>query len=721
MAIVAPIVSTFASKGVDEAKKGFEKLGKGIGDMAKAAGAALAGIGIAAAGVAAKAAADFVGFERQMNEVFTLLPGITDDAMKDMSNSVKDFAKEFGVLPQDIVPALYQSLSAGVPPDNVFAFLETAQKAAKGGVTDLTTAVDGISSVVNAYGADVIDAAKASDLMFTAVRLGKTDFSQLSSSLFQVTPIASALGVGFEDITASLAVLTAQGVPTSVAATQMKAAMSELGKQGTKADKAFQKITGESFPDFIANGGNVYDAFMAMSGGAEDAGISVLDMFGSIEAGQAVLALSAGDGEAFASAMKEMGASAGATDAAFDQMMKGLGPMIDQLKAEFAVIMLEIGERVVPLVIRGIEIMRGLVNRLTPVFQKFANAFKTDGLGGIIATAESFLPKIQEKLGQFGQALIDWIGPRIGPMLEALGNVLAALGGWLIDTGLPFLGEKLAQLGKALYEWIEPRVGPALRELGALIGKLANWVIDTGLPLLVSKLIELGDALVNWIKPRIGPALQFLGEFLTALAGWVLTVALPRLVTEAAKLGRAIIGWIADILPDLVIELGKFLAKMAWWVVTKGLPGVLGLGLDIGKELIHGIGVAIGGLVSALFNIGKRIVLGIIDGITSMAGAVGSAIAGIIPGGSAVSGFLGGNVLGGLKKITPFAKGGLVTSPTLGLVGEAGPEVVVPLDRLDRMGGVTINVNGALDPVAVARQIREILNDSGSRLGVAAL
>jgi hypothetical protein len=68
----------------------------------------------------------------------------------------------------------------------------------------------------------------------------------------------------------------------------------------------------------------------------------------------------------------------------------------------------------------------------------------------------------------------------------------------------------------------------------------------------------------------------------------------------------------------------------------------------------------------------------------------------------------------------PFATGGLVSSPTLGLVGEAGPEVVMPLDRFEREygGGTTvINVTGALDAEGVARQIERILRDSQRRTG----
>jgi len=38
---------------------------------------------------------------------------------------------------------------------------------------------------------------------------------------------------------------------------------------------------------------------------------------------------------------------------------------------------------------------------------------------------------------------------------------------------------------------------------------------------------------------------------------------------------------------------------------------------------------------------------------------------------------------------TPFAEGGIVSQPTIGLLGEAGPEAVIPLDRAGGGGGGT--------------------------------
>ena len=63
--------------------------------------------------------------------------------------------------------------------------------------------------------------------------------------------------------------------------------------------------------------------------------------------------------------------------------------------------------------------------------------------------------------------------------------------------------------------------------------------------------------------------------------------------------------------------------------------------------------------------------------------------------------------------VPAMANGGIVTSTTLALIGEAGPEAVVPLNRAGGMGGVTINVNGG-DPQAVVAALRRYMQVNGA-------
>ena len=61
-----------------------------------------------------------------------------------------------------------------------------------------------------------------------------------------------------------------------------------------------------------------------------------------------------------------------------------------------------------------------------------------------------------------------------------------------------------------------------------------------------------------------------------------------------------------------------------------------------------------------------------------------------------------------------FADGGIITRPTMALMGESGPEAVIPLSKMGSMGGgVTINVNGG-DPQSVVNALRTYMRQNGS-------
>lgn len=82
-----------------------------------------------------------------------------------------------------------------------------------------------------------------------------------------------------------------------------------------------------------------------------------------------------------------------------------------------------------------------------------------------------------------------------------------------------------------------------------------------------------------------------------------------------------------------------------------------------------------------------------------------------IPGGKSGGG--GGGDLGPATRIPAMAAGGIVTSPTLALIGEAGPEAVIPLDRMGNGAtNVVINVNGA-DPQSVVDALRRYMFQNG--------
>ncbi|AZO95284.1 phage tail tape measure protein [Halocella sp. SP3-1] len=401
-----------------------------------------AGVTAAITGAAVKGVKEFASFEKGMNEVFTLLPNASEQAMSQMMDDVREFSVEMGAATNETVPALYQAISAGVPKDNVFDFLETAQQAAVGGVTDLTTAVDGISSVVNAYGSDVLSASEASDLMFTAVKKGKTTFEELSSSLYNVIPTASSLGVRFGDITAAIASMTAQGTPTAQATTQMRQALNELSTAGSDASDIFKEVAGKSFTEFIAQGGNMQEAMAIMSQAASESGVSVKDLFSSVEAGQAALALTGKGAKTFKENILEMADSAGSTQDAYEQMDKSLSRTFDKLKAAIHDVFLEIGEVLKP----AMEKLTKWIQSNMPLIKEIAaNVFEKIG-DAIIWVVDVAIPKIiegfnwlKEQIAEFAKSpeenFSDMKEKVIAIVVSMMAGILAAIvkgtAGWV--------------------------------------------------------------------------------------------------------------------------------------------------------------------------------------------------------------------------------------------------------------------------------------------------
>lgn len=288
-------------------------------------------------------------FEYGMKETFTLLPNLTADAKQEMSEDMLQFSARMNVLTDEALPSLYNAISAGVPEENVFNFLETAQKAAVGGVTDLGTAVDSLTVITNAYSDQTQDAAKTADQMFTAVKLGKTNFGELSKSMCDIVPTAAEAGVSFGDLSAALATMTSQGVPTSSAATKLKQMLGELTDSGSEVAKTFEAVAGKSFSHFIQEGNSVQDALKLLEKYAMQAGLGTDKLFSSVEAGSSALLLTGGASDKFTEALTAMQHSAGAVDDAYGEMADSAEYQSKRLGVAFENLKTATGEALLPI------------------------------------------------------------------------------------------------------------------------------------------------------------------------------------------------------------------------------------------------------------------------------------------------------------------------------------------------------------------------------------
>jgi TP901 family phage tail tape measure protein len=300
----------------------------------------------AAYGASTKAFADF---ETSLNKVST----VADENVKSMKNisaEVLNTSNKYGIAATGINEATYQMISATGNTANALTNVGVSVKAAEGGFTDVTTAVDGLTTVTNAYGLKGTAAMQmVSDQMLTAQNLGKTTFGEMAQSIGNVIPIAANLGIETDELFASMATLTKNGIQTSQSVTGLKAAYSNILKPTAEAAKLAGSLGLEFNSAHLKSVGwaQFLQEVKEKTGGSSEA---MAKLFGSTEALNAVTVLTTSGAKDFANAIVEMGNAAGATQAAYDKMNQGTADTWQDTMIEIQNLGIEIGQVLAPTV-----------------------------------------------------------------------------------------------------------------------------------------------------------------------------------------------------------------------------------------------------------------------------------------------------------------------------------------------------------------------------------
>ena len=500
------------SKAEKSAAKGSEKIGqslrKGVNVLATAAAAAAAAAAVAITAFVAKSIMEFVEFEEKMNEVFTLLPDQSRAAERKMTQDAKNLAREFGILPNEVVPALYQAISAGVPKENVFDFMAVASKAAIGGVSTVETAVDGLSTAMNTYGQENLSAKDAADAMFTAVKLGKTNFELLSGSMSTVLPVAKAMGVDFDQVMAAVATLTKQGVPTAQAMTQIRAAMQALGSPTTRQSEYLQSlgVDTEKLKAALAGPNGLAVAMQMMEKAAAGDNEKLRKMVGSVEALQGILGVTARGGLIMAESMDAMGKKAGANEVAYNKMNESLKRTFEALKATVSVGLTNAGAAFSRLLVS----MGPALQRLADIFADFDWGGVTQAMSNLGKSLAPTLMKLANAVGELMRevfGLFEGIGAGKGIIESMVGVIIKIVHG--VKGVVQFVKQLLIAfeaLPDGAKSFAKIIAGFALGPIKALFS-IAGFLLKTFGDLGMAFGIAMGDIIAATTK-TIGKLLQ---------------------------------------------------------------------------------------------------------------------------------------------------------------------------------------------------------------------
>lgn len=258
-------------------------------------------------------------FKTAMAKVGTIADE-TQEPLGDMRNEILALSGETGKSVEELAEAAYQAISASVATESAVNFASKANKLAVGGFSDTTTAVDILTTAINAYGMSADDAAKISDVLITTQNLGKTSVAQLGASMGMVIPLAAAYNMDLEDLSASYALLTANGTQTAQATTYVKAALNELGSTSSVVGSTLKKKTGKTFAELMAEGNSLGDVLQVLADSVDGDTTAFNNMWSSSEAGVGMLSILNSGTSKYNSLVQAMEGSTGATAAAFEKM-----------------------------------------------------------------------------------------------------------------------------------------------------------------------------------------------------------------------------------------------------------------------------------------------------------------------------------------------------------------------------------------------------------------
>ena len=234
----------------------------------------------------------------------------------------------------ELAKGLYQVLSASVEPAKALDVLAVSAMSAKAGLTDAFTAVDAITTVLNSYKMEAEEAENVSDIMFQTVKRGKTTYEQLAGSLGTVTPIASQVGIGFNEISGALATMTKQGINVNTATMQLRQVMVSVLKPSKEASELAKELGLDfSATALRAKGLSKFlqDVTKATKGDAE----AMTMLFGNVRALTGVMSLAGSSAKSFETDLKAMSKASGSTQEAFQKQMQSTQFWVDTAKNTF--------------------------------------------------------------------------------------------------------------------------------------------------------------------------------------------------------------------------------------------------------------------------------------------------------------------------------------------------------------------------------------------------
>ena len=430
-----------------------------------------------AGGASIKLAADF---DKSMTKIESLV-GIAGEEVAKMGETAKQMATDTGRSASEAADALFFITSAGLEGEQAMNVLNASLKAAAVGLGDTATVADLATSAMNAYGADTLGASDATDVLVAAVREGKLESTELASAMGSVLPIASNMGVSFNEVGAAFAAMSRTGTNAAVASTQLRGILNGLLKPTQDAEDALSEM-GLSSADLrqtIREDG-LLATLEILKQNFEGNDQAAARVFGNVRALSGVMDLLGAGVDSTPEIFSELNSVQGATAEAFERTSETASFKLDKAMVSVRNSLTEIGSVLLTALVPTIERFTNFITNLTEKFNSLDESTKRTILtiAGIAAAAGPALIFIGKIATGFSSILS--ILPAVTVAFKVLTTALMANPLVAVAAGVTALGLALSKYSKKQKEARREALtsGKSIQELETIISDYKQQLDD---------------------------------------------------------------------------------------------------------------------------------------------------------------------------------------------------------------------------------------------------
>lgn len=308
---------------------------------------ALAAVATASAGALVAVSKIGIEFESAFAQVETIMD-TSQMSVEDMRSSIQKLSSEMGVSASELSGAVYNAISATGDTANAVSLVGDATRLATAGFTDAESALSVLTTTINAYGMSAADAESISDSLIQTQNLGVTTIDQLASAMGKAISTASAYNVNLGNLESAYVSLTKAGISTEESTTYISSMLNELGDTGSEVGKILKKETGKSFGTLMKEGKSLGDVIEVLSDHVDGSAESLMNLWGSAEAGKAANAIVSQGLDTFNDNLEKLQNSAGTTEKAYSTMADTLEHKTQMVKTEAQNLAISIYEQIKP-------------------------------------------------------------------------------------------------------------------------------------------------------------------------------------------------------------------------------------------------------------------------------------------------------------------------------------------------------------------------------------